>query len=72
MKPLGHLFILAALDLARASDAGPSRPTTDDELTPPPSREEIAAAWRRWAEADRGQPRPAGRGLTLPAPRPGG
>jgi hypothetical protein len=71
MKPLGHLFALVAIDLARASDATPPEPTTPDELTRTVSREEIAAAWRRWAAAEETEPRPGRRGLSLPAPRPG-
>ena len=72
MKPLGHVFLLAALDLARASDATPAHPSAPEgELGSSPSREEIAAAWRRWAEADGATREPPRRGLGLPAPRPG-
>lgn len=70
MKPLAYVFALAALRLARASDATPPEPSPDD-LTRTVSREEIAAAWHRWAAADETEPRPNRRGLSLPAPRPG-
>jgi hypothetical protein len=71
MKPLGHLFALAALELAGAAEpARASVATSPDNLSAEVSREDIAAAWRRWAEADRIPARPGRRGLALPAPRP--
>ena len=70
MRALGHLFLLAAIDLARSDDeAGRRKGASGDELTAAPSREGIARAWRSWGEADPTQRRAARRGLALPAPR---
>ena len=81
MKLLGQRYVLEALELAAPSGrhsaiaAGPD----DDALSARPSREEIAAAWRRWGERDEeaaadatsGAETGRRRGLGLPAPRTG-
>lgn len=82
MKLLGQRYVLEALDLAAAS--GRRRPVAaapqEDDLSPQPSRDEIAAAWRRWAAlgdsrtatdlAADAQQRRRGR-ANLPVPRTG-
>ena len=54
MKLLGQHYMLEALELATAA-ARPRRQAAmadDEDLSPRPSREAIAAAWRSWAERD--------------------
>ena len=81
MKPFG-LYAFQALELADAGARPPAagNPPDAEPLSPAPSREEIAAAWRRWGERDGAAtvtaapgetPSGRGRGLSLPAPRTG-
>jgi hypothetical protein len=82
MKLLGQQYALEALELAAASGRrrAVAAAPPDDDLSPRPSREESAAAWRRWAArgdtrtatdlpAD-GQPGRRGRS-SVPVPRTG-
>jgi Zn-dependent M28 family amino/carboxypeptidase len=80
MRLLGQRYVLEALELAAASSRHTAADAPDDDaLSPRPSREEIAAAWRRWARRDDAEvaggtadtDTPRRRGLGLPAPRTG-
>ena len=65
MRALAYLLGARALDVAREADTGLRWPKPEPELGPLATTDEMAAAWRRWRDADPNAGTPA-----RPADRP--